>query len=315
MGEPHAAAVARAAAGLAGCARWLRTDARTVAVVSRGEHPLWRDLVARLRDAGTKARWTVLDEFDNRWAPANALAGADRPDLLVHHDPFLPGAPAPRGSAQLRGLLADGIACVFVDFPHGIRTPRLATRLDEIYLAALATEPATTVHRARRLARRLAAATALEIAGGNGTLLRVDPPWQVRHDFSSARADAPVLQLPLGELWLAVPPAQVDGEVAVGPDSERVRIRAGHVDSGGPTGTALGGLGAVEIGFGTNPAARWIAGTNLCEKADGAVHVGFGDSSLIGGGVVADEHVDVYLTPDCVVWTVDDDDRARVRAF
>ena len=54
-----------------------------------------------------------------------------------------------------------------------------------------------------------------------------------------------------------------------------------------------------ELGIGTNPKARRVDITIEAEKIKGTIHIGIGDSSHMGGKVVADYHQDfVVNAPD-----------------
>ncbi len=51
-----------------------------------------------------------------------------------------------------------------------------------------------------------------------------------------------------------------------------------------------------ELGFGLNPNARMIGNALEDEKVRGTIHIGLGDSSTIGGDVVAGIHLDAIIT-------------------
>lgn len=51
-----------------------------------------------------------------------------------------------------------------------------------------------------------------------------------------------------------------------------------------------------ELGFGLNPSARMIGNALEDEKVGGTIHIGLGDSSTIGGDVVAGIHLDAIIT-------------------
>ena len=51
-----------------------------------------------------------------------------------------------------------------------------------------------------------------------------------------------------------------------------------------------------ELGFGLNPVARMIGNALEDEKVGGTIHIGLGDSSTIGGDVVAGIHLDAIVT-------------------
>lgn len=54
-----------------------------------------------------------------------------------------------------------------------------------------------------------------------------------------------------------------------------------------------------ELGIGTNPKARRVDITIEAEKIKGTIHIGIGDSSHMGGKVVADYHQDFVVdAPD-----------------
>ncbi len=65
--------------------------------------------------------------------------------------------------------------------------------------------------------------------------------------------------------------------------------------------TILEGVGKLaynvaELGFGLNPSARMIGNALEDEKVGGTIHIGLGDSSTIGGDVVAGIHLDAIIT-------------------
>ena len=51
-----------------------------------------------------------------------------------------------------------------------------------------------------------------------------------------------------------------------------------------------------ELGFGLNSHARMIGNALEDEKVGGTIHIGLGDSSTIGGDVVAGIHLDAIIT-------------------
>jgi hypothetical protein len=276
-------------------------------IVTRGGHPLWAHVVEGCRRRGWSVTHRVLAEDDRRWDPpapdgpgARVRFQGERLacDLVLYHEPFGGRGSAGGGLEALRRLCGGGTAFVGIEFPHGLTDPALALALEATYLRALAAPVAALRDSAEGLAAALRDADSIEIHFGGGRVLRARRPWNVRTDFGSAESDHPILQLPLGEAWVACPPESVGGDLDVqdGPGTDR--LRRFTVDSGRIRRTEEGPADPrplVEIGFGVNPAARWMPTTALGEKAAGSMHVGFGDSTLIGGGNRDDVHYDLPL--------------------
>ncbi|MDA1360911.1 hypothetical protein O1R50_14870 [Glycomyces luteolus] len=286
----------------------LRPTPGRLLIVARGVHPVWTNLADRCRLRG----WTVVQRTlavdDRRWAPpvpdglaAHVEFQGERIgcDLVVYHDPFGGNESQVGGPVSLRRLCGGGIAFVSVDFPHGLADPVLAASLEAVYLRALATPVAALRDRADRLASTLADADSIEVHFGDRRVLHVRGPWNLRTDFGSAQADLPILQLPLGEVWIACRPESVRGDLEVqdGPGvngPRRFTVEEGRLRE--PRSGRFADLRpVVEIGFGVNPDARWLPMTSLGEKAAGSMHVGFGDNVLIGGDVADDRHYDLPL--------------------
>ncbi|MCZ7397823.1 MAG: hypothetical protein O8C59_04875 [Candidatus Methanoperedens sp.] len=81
--------------------------------------------------------------------------------------------------------------------------------------------------------------------------------------------------------------------------------------------TILEGVGKLaynlaELGFGLNPVARMIGNALEDEKVGGTIHIGLGDSSTIGGDVVAGIHLDAIITKPKVFA---DDKEVKIGAF
>jgi hypothetical protein len=286
----------------------LRPTPGRVLIVARGGHPVWTSLADHCGLRGWNVVHRTLADDDRRWAPpvpdsleAHVEFRGERIgcDLVVYHDPF-GGHESPEGGPEaLRRLCGSGIAFVSVDFPHGLADPSLAASLEAVYLRALATPVAALRSRADRLAATLADADSIEVRFGGDCVLYVQRPWNLRTDFGSAQVDLPILQLPLGEVWIACRPESVRGDLEVqdGPGADaprRFTVEEGRLRE--PRSGRFADLRpVVEIGFGVNPDARWLPMTCLGEKAAGSMHVGFGDNTLIGGEVADDRHYDLPL--------------------
>ncbi len=324
-------AVAQAALSVVAAAMAFPSTQR-VLVVSRGRHPLWRFVVDRLRDRGAIVTHDVRDEFDRHWDPptpeelcVRRVGRGVRPgvDLLIHHDPFGPTirtagptAAATKGSTdRIRDLVESHVSLLFIDFPHGVDRPLLRDRLETVYLRAL-TEPFGRLRaRFREISDKAAGARSLHLESGEGALLVVEAPWQVRDDWTSAQLDAPVLQMPFGEAWFACSPCRVQGTVQYvsgahrGSTTASAVVREGLLDH--LPGTS-GGARVVEVGIGLNSHAPWLPATCLFEKSLGHVHLGLGDNSILGGTVRGAEHFDIALPVITRAWAVQEDGH-RVR--
>jgi hypothetical protein len=314
--EPDQLQVGPAARAIARAAARLRPPPAGALVISRGEHDLWSELMVALRERGFDAVHQVWPATTRQWLPATPgelaeLAGAGAVDLLVFHDPFGPATGAPGCQPPLLRQLTDsGVAVVFVEFPYGLREPRLRARTEAAYLRALVEPEAGMRIRADLIGDRLGSASAVAVGSGPGLELRVQGPWVVRTDWSSAELDVPVLQLPYGEFWIACDPDRVDGSFRYGQST--VVVRAG-IPTGLPGRAGQAAEPLVEIGFGLNPRAPWLPGTCLAEKAHGHLHLGFGDNSLLGGSTERDLHYDAPLPLGTTAWTVGKDGgRARL---
>ncbi|MEO3797007.1 hypothetical protein ABGB14_42980 [Nonomuraea sp. B10E15] len=286
-----------------------RLDRRTATVllVRRGDDPLWTGLPAALRELGMEVGDVRLPARDRCWAPpapdgrGRLIAGgrAYAADVLIYHDPFGPGG----AGADLRALyrlLDCGIKVVFVDFPHGMTSAVAADPLRNAYLSALSADVETVVAAGAELRAVLQDSTRLRVRSGNAEVLEVSRPFEVRDDFTSALLDVPVLQLPYGEVWVVAPPESFDGavELSVGRGGHvRARVRRGRLSPEEGFG-ALPAFDApmVELGIGINKAARWLPPVTLFEKSHGRLHVGFGDSGLIGGRRRERLHFDLPLS-------------------
>ncbi|WP_030159719.1 hypothetical protein [Glycomyces sp. NRRL B-16210] len=295
-----------AAAQMAEALDGLRPAPGRVLIVSRGDHPLWTRFAEHCARRGWDPIRRTLAEGDRRWGPPAPDEHASHVrfqgerlacDAVVYHDPFGGDGNEAGGPEALRLLCGNGIAFASVDFPHGLTDPALTEPLESVYLRALATPVAALRERADRLAATLEDSAAIEIHFGDDRTLRVRRPWTVRTDFGSARTDLPILQLPLGEVWIACRPEAVSGDLDVhnatsGP--RRYTVHEGQISEPGSDRPA-DPRPIVEIGFGVNPDARWLPVTSLGEKAADSMHVGFGDNTLIGGEIADDRHYDLPL--------------------
>lgn len=129
--------------------------------------------------------------------------------------------------------------------------------------------------------------------------------------------------LPAGEAYIAPVEGSGEGQLVIRKgwhpglkEDMALHFRQGEVfeiQGGGEVGSQLRqilGLGSLfsrknlrcnlaELGIGTNPKARRVDITIEAEKIKGTLHIGIGDSSHMGGNVVADYHQDfVVNAPD-----------------
>jgi hypothetical protein len=295
--------LADAATTIANAVSALRPDAATVLLVHRGIDELWRRTVDLLRSHGREVTGLELAEHNHDWRLPEVLgkgrvrlAGVTATaDVLVYHDPLVSRG-EPEDLTPLRRLVSAGTAAVFVSFPHAL-TPPLREHVRRIFLRALAVDERQLRARAERIRTRIEKLPLLTVVGPDGALLHASPQ-KVRDDWSSATLDVPVLQLPYGEVWAVCEPAGVSGTVAVARHAGRIEMA--DVDEGflrwrRPAAGRPVSHPMVEIGLGVNPDAAWLAAVMLCEKHAGAAHIGFGDSTLIGGERVAPIHFDFAL--------------------
>lgn len=289
----------------------LRPQARSVAVVHRGTDPLWAGVAHLLRQEGRDVADVALPADDRSWRlpPTDGEGrlllpgGARTVDVLVYHDPFGPSPAASGGDDgldRLYALLEADIAAVFVAYPHGLSAG--AERVERAFRAALAAEEDALVQEAETLAARISDGRPLTVGSGGGAVLTVSPPFRVRDDFTSARLDVPVLQLPYGEVWVVADPERFNGDVELAVSARgrvRASVRAGWMEwrGGEPLAETALEHPVVEVGFGINPAAPWLPSATLFEKNRGSAHIGLGDSALIGGGRRAAVHFDLPLAP------------------
>ncbi|WP_327129805.1 hypothetical protein [Streptomyces sp. NBC_01727] len=272
-----------------------------VLLVRRGTHSLWEATAARLRHRGFRVTRHDLAERSREWDPLALHEEHSGHDVLVHHDPFLPGEEAGSPSDTARELLSRGCSLVFVDFPAGMRDEALARRLAGIYLRALAARPDALRAAAGRLRAELEGAHSLEIRSEAGTL-RILRPWVIRDDWTSASEDAPIRQLPGAEVWLACEPESVSGTIATTLRTHPgLEVVAGRIRNG-PARLDVEPI--VEVGIGVNPQATWLPGTSLTEKAAGRLHLGFGDNALLGGSRHRATHFDIPLSGNSQAWVV-----------
>ncbi len=132
-------------------------------------------------------------------------------------------------------------------------------------------------------------------------------------DTGLCHAPGCCVNLPAGEVYVA--PRNAEGKIVVdGTISELgllkspveitvenryvSGIKGEHADE---LKTILEGAGKLaynlaELGFGLNPVARMIGNSLEDEKVGGTIHIGLGDSSAIGGDVVAGIHLDAIIT-------------------
>jgi hypothetical protein len=282
-----------------------------ILLVTRGEHAFWDAVHRMLTAANRPVIHRVLDRNSKIWDPLSALRDLDGVRAVVYHDPFGPTESSGCTTEDIQEAVASGVGLVFVEFAHGLRDVAAERQLTAVYLTALS-EPWSDLHKtAERVETLLADAMGLEIVF-DGFVLRVGRPWSLRNDWTSAVHDVPVRQLPNGEVWLACDPERVNGEIVLaGGGSLPAEVRSGLIMRPDLQAAASPDR-IVEIGIGLNPAAPWLRGTSLVEKAAGRLHVGFGDNALLGGAVHAPHHYDVPLVRDCQAWAVHDDGR-RVR--
>lgn len=299
-----------AAGTIAGAVFRLRPDADRVALLHRGADELWSRTVNLLSGRGVTVTVVELDEHDQTWRMPDPLGAAllsiensiVAADVLVHHDPFVGGGER-SGLDSLHQLTAGGTAAVFVSFPHGL-APAVRSQARRVFLQALAADEEQQLSLARRLSGSLEAMRYITVTGPDDEMLRAYPPLTVRCDWTSAAVDAPILQLPYGEVWVVCEPANVEGSMAMARGA-RGTVTA-DVDAG-QLRWRRGGIGRwpreplVEIGLGVNPDALWLPQVMLHEKSLGRLHVGFGDSSLIGGHHAAADHFDLPLHPGSAI--------------
>jgi hypothetical protein len=284
-----------AASQIAGLVSALVPTAQVVQIIHRGPHLLWDTLVDRLAGAGLRVRREELPEDDRRWSIPESEDG--RPDVMIYHDPF--GGTEAVDVQAVRA--AATTALVVVDFPHGISGTELRNRLEQCYLDALSQPWWQVEARSRALAAVLEQAREAVLTHGADRLV-IAAPWTVRTDLMSFERDLPIVQLPLGEAWLAVSSHSVNGTVslAVGAGSvTRVEVRAGRPVTSVPCWHPDDAI--AEVGFGRNTASRRLVGTTLEEKAWESIHLGMGDNSLLGGEQIGSRHWDIGLAPSTVV--------------
>jgi hypothetical protein len=271
---------------------WLRWNRRRVVLVRRGEDRFWHALVAALSAEGVSVDDLRLPADDRRLryrmdSPPLCEVPLAAGDLLVHHDPFL----ADGGETvcdDVRLLTGAGVGCVSLEFPCG----RYAIdRVRASYLRALAA-PVDSIRATSEAVRSaLAGAVGLVVHSGS-SILTVNRPGALLDDHAAPRAGAQILQLPLGESWFLPESGGVNGQVsAVGVGGS---VREFAVDRGRIVGQDWAHGPLVEIGVGVNRRADPLP-TALAEKAFGRVHLGFGDSALLGGEITHPRHADLYL--------------------
>jgi hypothetical protein len=301
--------------------RRLRRQGGSAVLMHRGEHALWRAVTVGLTSGGWDVVVIGLPANDCRWDPPQPAGlrrvrhdGQDYAcDALLYHDPFVPEAGSRFVAASVDRLARADITTVFIDFPVGLTNPGLQATLERVYTAAYSVAVSELAGYAETLAAHLEGAVSMEVTSPTGDRLTIVGPWAVRTDLASAVRDSPVLQLPLGETWIACEPARVNGVLGlhVGGEATSVPVRAGHLAGDTPLAAVVKNMGVVEIGIGVNPAAAWIPQLVLAEKARGHVHIGFGDNTTIGGSIADDDHFDLAAVPGTKVVLVDGDGRRR----
>lgn len=294
--------LSEAAATIVRAVAAVRPQASAVVLVHRGADVLWDTTARLLRKDGREVLAHQLDERDGGWCLPTTLGDkrlriggrTSTTDVLVYHDPFVTDGKV-GDLSTLRALVGNGTAAVFISFPHNV-SPALRDRLRPLFLRALAAGERELRSRARRISAAISKMASLTVCGPNGAQLRVDPPLRVRTDWTSAALDVPVIQLPYGEVWIACEPSCVTGSVTFALGE---RTAAATVDQGRlhwrETGLRPVSEPLVEVGIGTNLHAPWLPQTVLHEKACNAIHIGFGDNTLIGGRHYAPVHFDLPL--------------------
>ncbi|MCC2335092.1 hypothetical protein [Cellulomonas wangsupingiae] len=278
----------RAAVALGDLVQRLAPAARHARIYHRGHGRVWQAWARELRIRGLTVVVTASRDDDHGWAPP---ADDGTPASIdVYHDPF---GPHPAGQAGLDTLRNRTSPLIVVDYPHGLRDPALSSALEDRYLDALAVPWYESEARARAYAAAMASSPTLRVEADDARF--TTQVLDVRTDVTSFERDVPVVQVPLGEAWAVLAPGSTRGRA-------RVRDGARHsllVDLTEPwRGDPAVPAGAVvELGVGTNDRAPWLPGASLGEKTRGRLHLGSGDSALIGGGTVADDHSDVSLAP------------------
>jgi hypothetical protein len=272
---------------------WLRWDWRRAVLLRRGDDPFWRTLGTRLSEAGADVDRVVVDPDDPRlyYHPEELGIALAPGDLYLHHDPLMTTDDAGT-CGPIRALTRAGVAVVSLEFPHG----RFAgERARAAYLRALATPVNELRARAATVREWLAGAHDLTIRCGDHRLT-LGSVGAALDDHTAPLTGAQVLQLPLGEVWLLPDSSDVHGRILVDGGRGRldeVVIAGGQViNRPGEPSWRHGPL--VEVGIGVNPSAPALP-TALTEKATGRLHLGFGDSDLLGGAVRAPGHADLYL--------------------
>lgn len=204
-------------------------------------------------------------------------------ELLVVHD--APGGDLdPAGANIERELARMGVLIAHIEYPTS-DSPLLI----EAYLSALS----SPVERMEALAPK-GDLPVLEIVAADNLVLTVRGRPRLFTDLSVLSGSSfQILQFPLGEAWFIVEDCALHGEVLLS-GAARVAVHDGVLVGWEHLGKI------VEIGVGTNANAAPISSV-LGEKAKGRVHLGFGDSELIGGSRAASFHGDLYLSSDSML--------------
>ncbi len=253
-------------------------------IATESDASFWDELYEEMDEVKrVRLSWSDCTSDGLRILKEFAMRGA----TLVLHD--LPGADVKPSLAEFeRDVTDNGGRIVHIELANDE-----GRALHHAYLHALTFGFEDATRAATAQWEFLAVDGDLCLSSPDGAHLYLGRLVDVLSDFTALeRCRAQILQLPLGEIWGVVDDPAIGGTVDVlTPEG----IRRRQIQQGRVVGLEALGL-LVEVGLGTNDKSMPFF-TALGEKASGRVHLGFGDSTLIGGKTKYPTHGDVLLSP------------------
>lgn len=216
--------------------------------------------------------------------------GLKKGTTILIQDALLSSDPEPICDLT-RELIDEGNRLVFVEFPT--KNSNLPPSIRLAYLSALSYPICKLTSEMEALRNTLKQKEIYLVSGFQP--LQLHCPL-IYDDFSVLKNAPPIIQLPLGEVWLLG--YLDDGKVSCDFGSSKTVGGTISQQKLSIEGRSFGRI--VEVGLGMNPLAMALP-TSLCEKVKGRIHIGIGDDQLIGGHEEKPNHFDILLARNSTI--------------